>query len=243
MNAQTDEPIEGEQPQAPPDGDEQPAQGEPEHGEQPGEDGGDDELEQQLGRELDELHGGDGDRAGDDAQPPAAQQPSEKEVEETYKKLDREVERHVKRVAELVGEAFAFLVPCELCDPSMPGFRWPREPADEVKVAVRMAIGDRQPENWQADQYSARCEACDGLGEVLTGSKVAGKGTLPCMTCGGNGWVPIGNERRGGVVHALPTQPRPDVEQPVAAVAADDPPEVAALKAAGYVVIRPAGSE
>lgn len=202
-----------------------------------------DALDAQLNAGLDDLHSATGELVTEPQQQPPAPQPSEKEVEETYKKLDKETERHVKRIAELVGDAFAYLVPCELCDPSMPGFRWPREPADEVKVAVRMAIGDRQPENWQADQYSRRCDACEGLGEVVTGSQVRGQTTLPCMICDARGWVPIGDERRSGVVRPLPVVPRPDVEQPQAPLPADDPPEVAALKRAGYVVIAPTRAE
>ena len=203
----------------------------------------DDELEARINAELgDDVDNGDA--PSDDAQPPAPEQPSEKEIEQTYKKLDAETARHVKRVAELVGEdAFAHLVVCELCDPSMPGFRWPQPPSDEVKAAVRMAIGDRQPENWQADTYSRRCDSCQGLGEVLTGSQVRGQETLGCLECGSRGWIPIGPER--GRPNVLTLQPPPvDPEQPPAIVPpADDPPEVAALKAAGYVVIKPGGAE
>ena len=219
---------------------------EPGAGDEPsgdGDEGGDDELEARLAAELEAS--GDGDGAGDDdLQPATAQQPSEKEIEQTYKKLDAETARHVKRVAELVGEeAFAHLVVCELCDPSMPGFRWPRPPADEVKAAVRMAIGDRQPENWQADTYSRRCDSCQGLGEVLTGSQVRGQETLGCLECGSRGWIPIGPERGRPNVVQLATPPAPVEGQLPPPPAVDDDPEVAALKARGYVVIKPAAAE
>jgi len=226
-----------------PAGDDELEPGDGEHGDDGEQPNGDDDLEARLAAEL----GDDVDEPGagdDELQPPTGQQPSEKEIEQTYKRLDAETARHVKRVAELVGEdAFRHLVVCELCDPSMPGFRWPRPPADEVKAAVRMAIGDRQPENWQADTYSRRCDSCQGLGEVLTGSQVRGQETLGCLECGSRGWIPIGPERgRPNVVHLATPAPAHVDELPVPA-AADDPPEVAALKAAGYVVIKPAAAE
>lgn len=203
----------------------------------------DDALESAIAAEM----GDDGEpAAGDDADAhePPPEQPSQAEIEATYKKLDAETARHVKRVAELVGEeAFRHLVACELCEPSIPGFRWPRPPADEVKEAVRYAIGDRQPENWQPDQYSRACEACAGLGEVLTGSRVRGQDTLACIPCEGKGWIPIGNERTGRPAVTLRAIEGTDPQPPAPAAPLEDPPEVAALKAQGYVVIRPAGSE
>lgn len=182
--------------------------------------------------------------ADPDAEPPPSEQPSQAEIEATYKKLDKETERHVKRVAELVGEdAFAMLVACELCEPSMPGFRWPRPPADPVKEAVRFAIGDRQPENWQPDQYSRMCEACQGLGEVLTGSHVRGQDTLGCIACDSKGWVAIGPERTGRPVVSLRTVEGNDPPPDAPAAPAEEPPEAAALRALGYVVIKTGAAE
>lgn len=215
------------------------------HVEPDGEPEGDDELEARLGAELGDD--GDDERAPDGDDGPAAPQPDAAEIEKTYERLDKETARHVKRVAELVGdEAFNFLVPCELCEPSIPGFHWPKQPSDEVKHAVRLAIGDREPENWQADQYSRRCDACDGLGEVLTGSRVHGKGTLPCLACGGNGWSPIGDERRGVVAQLVPrTAPAAEQVADLGTVATagapggPDPATAAQLKALGYIVLDP----
>lgn len=205
---------------------------------EPGATVGDRELEAALAAELDpdaELEPDD----AHDGEPPAPEGPSQKEIEETYKKLDKETERHVKRIAELVGEeAFAMLVGCELCEPSMPGFRWPRPPADNVKEAVRFAIGDRQPENWQPDQYSRRCDACEGLGEVLTGSHVRGQDTLGCLACDSRGWIAIGPERTGKAAVPLRVVEGIEPEQPAEAVAVSEPPEAAVLRAAGYVVIK-----
>jgi len=174
--------------------------------------------------------------------PPAPAPQTPEQMERQQQRLEKETERHVKRVAELVGDDFSFLVPCELCHPLMPGFRLPREPEDEVKEAVRYAIGDRQPENWQPDQYSSRCVYCDGLGEVLTGSRVRGKETAVCLGCDGKGWQPIGNERRGGY-QAPPAEQVPENGGAESvATAEDDDPMVAELKRRGYVVIATEGA-
>lgn len=182
--------------------------------------------------------------AGEPGEPaaPAPDALTEKDYEAIGKKLDAETKRHVERVAAICGPNFAYLTPCELCEPNMPGFRLPKVLDEETKAAVRYAIGDRQPENWQADQYSRECEACAGLGEVLTGSKVTGQSTLVCLICGGKGWTPIGPERQGGVFPKPALVAPSNGEGSPAALPAVDPPEVADLKARGYVVISPVGS-
>lgn len=206
-------------------------------------DGDGDELERELAEQLGDDEG-DEPQPGDDDQPPEAEKVSDKEIEQTFERLDKETARHVKRVAELVGEGmFAYLRPCPLCHPAAPGFIWPGPIGDEVKQAVRLTIGDREPEDWQADTFARRCDDCHGLGEVLTGSRVRGKETLPCIPCGGNGWIAIGPERTGRPATTLRAIESPDEPPPAVAAPIDEPPEAAALRAQGYVVIRTGGGE
>lgn len=160
-----------------------------------------------------------------------------KEQEQILDKLDREAKRHRDRLAEILQEDVLALVPCELCRADLAGWvdRTVAIP-DEVKVRTRIQIGDRQPENWQADRYSRQCDTCEGLGEVLTGSQVQGQTTLPCIACNGKGWVPVGDERRGNVVPVTftPNAGTGEVQAPAApANLPAIPPEIADA----YVVI------
>jgi hypothetical protein len=156
---------------------------------------------------------------------------------DTLDKLGREGRRHRDRLAEILREDVLALVPCELCRPDLAGWVDRTQPIpDEVKARVRVQIGDREPENWQPDQYSRRCDTCAGLGEVLTGSQVHGQTTLPCYDCSGKGWTAIGDERRG-VVRPLAVPPAstsgslPEPSAPSTLPAI--PPEISAA----YVVI------
>jgi hypothetical protein len=139
------------------------------------------------------------------------------------------------------------LVPCELCRADLAGWVETQVPLpDEVKQRVRIQIGDREPENWQKDTHSDRCEVCDGLGEVQTGSRVHGQEVMPCVECGGKGWVAT-DEKRAGFHAPAFTPPPPTgtaeegngtvVNHP--ALAAEDQAEIDRLRKKGIVVIVP----
>lgn len=189
--------------------------------------------------------GQDPERQEPDAEPEEEEEEPEGEatvsvqdLDKALERLDREASRHANRVSEIMGEDAQMLVPCELCAPAIPGFRFPVPPDDEVKERVLIALGQPPRPDYLKDSYSRTCEACAGLGEVLTGSQVKGRDTLPCYTCKGQGWVPVGGERAGGSVPmAAPTASPPG--SPPVVVVQSDPPEVAALKARGYVIIAP----
>ena len=100
------------------------------------------------------------------------------------------------------------------------------------------------PDDYKADSYSRQCDACNGLGETKTGSKVQGQETLPCLECMGKGWVAVGDERSSGSM-AVPNgqyrQVAPPAEDalPMMMAPEDEPPEVAALRKQGYAVVPP----
>lgn len=120
---------------------------------------------------------------------------SEKEIEQGFKKLESEATRHAKRVAEIMGEAVTELVPCELCAPAIPGFRFDVEIRGPQLEAVKAAIGIETSPELRADTYSRVCDGCDGWGRVLSGSHVGREATLVCRGCKSRGWIPIGPER------------------------------------------------
>lgn len=132
-------------------------------------------------------------------------QMSEGQQAKILDKLDREAERHVKRLQEVLQEDALMLLPCELCNPRTSGWVDLKAITDEVKQRVRIMIGDREPRKVKEDKYSRRCETCDGETVVDSGSKETSQKELPCIDCGGKGWVPVGPERLTG----QPTAPVP----------------------------------
>jgi hypothetical protein len=99
-------------------------------------------------------------------QPPPTEAPtSEADIAKRFEKLEREAVRHSNRVAEIMGEDAAQLVPCPLC--FTPGFCWPPELAPlsaEQQIAVRVMLGEPpEPEMRQAVDKET-CDECGGDG-------------------------------------------------------------------------------
>jgi hypothetical protein len=116
---------------------------------------------------------------------------SERELEEMQKKLERSATTWRNRVSEVMGEMAQALVPCELCDPNLPGFHFPAEmerPRDDLHGHLLEVLKNpAQPEYRQA-QHVRNCATCDGWGKVKSGSRVAGKELVVCPGCKGTGF-------------------------------------------------------
>src|SRR5256714_1040439 len=118
------------------------------------------------------------------AQEPAQVVPegmSIEELEKVRKKLDTSATTWRNRVSDLLGEEAQMLVPCELCDPLIPGFHWPPEleqPRDDLHAHLLDVLRTPSAPEYQQAQHVRRCQLCDGWGRVLSGSRVAGKGEV-----------------------------------------------------------------
>lgn len=170
---------------------------------------------------------------------------SQAQMEEIGKKLDGLTKHVARRMSEILGESANDFEECELCTYwNTPGWRFKGPLPEAVTDALRAALGEHSADAWKADEYSRACDKCNGIGQVLTGSKAPGQETIQCIKCHGMGWVPIGNERASGVF-AIPNGPTPQAPATVAPVtpSAPDTPEVAAAKAllqkSGHMVIDP----
>lgn len=160
--------------------------------------------------------------ATDTDEPEAAAVPpmTERELEQAAGKLERERDRHAARVGEIMGEDANELVPCELCLPMIPGFRFPVEPDDDTKAAVLEAIGMGGTAELASADDARLCDTCNGLGVVLTGSHVPAHVTKPCRACRGAGYVEV-----GGPAPATPPGPA-DTRPPDVQAQEEAPPDV-----------------
>lgn len=173
---------------------------------------------------------------------PVHESSTEFQMEEIGKKLDG-LNKHVaKRLGEILGDDATLFEVCEVCSATnTPGYRLSGPYPPEVEAAVRHVMGQHSPTDYSPDSYSRKCDKCNGLGATASGSLVPGQDTLPCFDCKARGWVPVGTERSG--LSVVPPsggdgggeQAPPFVPAPVES----DTPEVAALKAQGYVIIAP----
>lgn len=147
---------------------------------------------------------------------------TELDIERAMQSLGKEAARHAKRVGEIMGEDAAQLVPCELCTPAIPGFRFPVVPDEDVRERVKRAIGMSDLSRYRDSVDAAKCSTCDGLGQVRSGSEVVGQQTLQCLSCKGKGWTSASPERQAAapvvvgappiVDHDTPPEPLPDLD-------------------------------
>jgi hypothetical protein len=117
---------------------------------------------------------------------------SMEEVEKVLTKLEASANTWRRRVGDLLGDEAANLVPCELCDPNIPGFHWPAQitqPRDDLHAHLLDVLRAPESPDYAQAQHVRRCALCDGWGVVLSGSRVAGKNRVTCQMCKGNGFV------------------------------------------------------
>lgn len=166
---------------------------------------------------------------------------SQKDIESRLDKLNREGERHAKRVVEIMGSSMQDLKPCELCWTFAPGFRFNPIP-DEQRAHVMVTLGLSEVGNYAEDTHSQACADCRGYGVVATGSKVQGQEALPCLNCNGRGWM---GDRAGAPGPAPPLSPmsEPDNGAPEVVPQSQEVADAAAAaRAAGLIVIDPHAS-
>jgi hypothetical protein len=151
---------------------------------------------------------------------------SEKELERGRKKIETAAATFARKVGEIMGEEANLLEPCPRCAPTgIPGFVFPiaLAPVDpDTKRAVLVSVGEEASEVTEPSKWSRRCDACNGIGRVLTGSRDNRHKTKECYACNGRGWVPVGPEWAGVASGAppvaasngpgAPTEPAPDTD-------------------------------
>jgi hypothetical protein len=143
---------------------------------------GDEQTESEPEPDVDE-----GADLGEEAPPEPA---TDMDMEERFKRLDSESKRHLTRVQTIMGENFEGAEPCPMC--ISPGVVFPFNPDDEGDAERRAIVLDYFAlgiGNLQTARDAVECPDCDGLGQVLTGSKRASWEVKDCSTCGGKGWV------------------------------------------------------
>lgn len=179
--------------------------------------------------------------------PAASVEAQKKQQDKDREKLDRENERHDKRVREIMGEDAAYLVNCPLCGDVSTGFLMVQEEgviSEDHLSKLKELLGIGLPSQLRPHPTAHKCETCDGEGECSSGSKRAGFDVIQCPTCNGKGWEGLG-------VSAAAIAPTNGSAEPAAVTGPtvyttdlpvdtfEDDPQVAALRERGFMVIPP----
>jgi hypothetical protein len=156
-------------------------------------DDGDEQDADMLPHDPDDDSDDDDDTDSDDDGEAQARASSEALIRENMGKIARSAETFRRRVSDVLGEDALALVPCELCEPEIPGFHWPAElayPRDEIHARLLEVLRTPSAPEYVADPGHKMCDACHGYGKVRTGSKVPGQEIGTCGPCRGYGFVP-----------------------------------------------------
>src|SRR6266542_594340 len=165
---------------------------------------------------------------GHPATPEEGEQPSgaagavgERELEKMFKRVETANATYSRKLGEIMGEESHVLEQCPRCASPFLGFIFPplmQPVSPEVKDKVLISVGEQPAAASEPDKYSRRCDACAGMGVVLSGSRTNRDRTLTCYDCKGRGWIPVGDERRVGAPDIAPAPsangPTETIEQP-----------------------------
>ncbi len=134
----------------------------------------------------------------------------EADYERMRKQLERSATTWRNRVSDVLGAEASALVPCELCDPIIPGFHWPAEvetARDETHARLLEVLRTPQAPEYPENPQTSRCVTCQGWGKVISGSRVAGKELLACPACTGYGYTPPPTPTGNGYADAAGLEP------------------------------------
>lgn len=179
---------------------------------------------------------GEGEPESPDA-PPVG--PSQEEIEAKYKQLEKVRQYVARKVGEIMGDDAVNVTECPVCTDLVPGWIWHPSIAplaDETKAALYHLLGAHAPGDYKAHDAFKKCDACNGLGQVSTGSQRPGYETVGCPTCNELGYtqnLAAQIQPPNGAAAA----PAPIVTGPTA-IPDELTPEARAAQEQGYVVFK-----
>lgn len=141
---------------------------------------------------------------------PEAVARSEREIEQGSDKINRENERHAKRLAEIMGDDFQSLTLCPMCFPFAAGWVWRGVPTDpELVPLIDATIGREPAPQLRQNPDTEPCGKCGGWGDLLTGALAERSRIIGCPDCGGSGYKskPPAPPAGGGYVAGAPGAP------------------------------------
>ena len=142
---------------------------------------------------------------------PPGQTVTPEQMEKFYKGLATRTATLNRWIEAELGDNYRDLSACPLCADGIVGHIYPPEWMEATtELQGRLLDVLRQPSapDFQPAPNARRCGTCDGWGQVLSGSRVAGKERIVCPTCRGNGF------QGGEVAPAAPNAGNGTVEFP-----------------------------
>jgi hypothetical protein len=136
------------------------------------------------------------------ALPEAPRGLTEAEIEKLYRELTKEQKRHDSALTRIFGDDVSELVTCPFCEPELAGYLRVESldhPRDEMHEAMIAVLKKPAQVNYKEAPNSVECHDCDGLGKVLSGSRVPGKELIACATCSGAGNLVQGGSQQNGL--------------------------------------------
>jgi rubrerythrin len=156
-----------------------------------------------------------------------AQALSDKEIEKRQRSLEKESERHEKRIREILGSDAEGLVKCEACPETISGYHYGPDdyPPGSGERALYEMLQAGDASMMRHPEWLETCEECNGFGQVLTGARTEMTKQLTCPVCKGAGYVDTrdGNAPTPMRVLVVPDRGVGDDEEPATPAKPEEP--------------------
>lgn len=122
---------------------------------------------------------------------PETPQVTPEQMEKFYKGLATRTATLDRWIEAELGDNYADLSACPLCSDGIVGHIYPPEwiqPVSELQARLVDVLKQPSTPDFQPAPNARRCGTCDGWGQVLSGSRIAGKERIVCPQCRGNGF-------------------------------------------------------
>jgi hypothetical protein len=126
-------------------------------------------------------------------QEPQAQ--SEAELNAANRKVAAAAQAYWTKVKAQYGDDLGGFHECPLCVGYPPGLYYPVALPPEKAAQLKKLLGLPALDNFKRDNAYLACATCDGLGTILTGSKVPAHMTARCVDCAGKGFITEDSKR------------------------------------------------
>lgn len=169
------------------------------------------EADETEAHEAEAAEAGELDENETTVAPEVEDEPEASVGEAEIRKAEKAIEAQRRKLAGILGDG-AVAHECLFCTglgfvPELPPLGALAQVVDEGGPALAWSAPGQPPADLLQAADKATCDACNGYGEQVTGSRNPHALTAPCGKCNGNGWMGVIPPSQGYTIPPVTTGP------------------------------------